>query len=72
VKELQDSDPMPIGRKYRDVPMGEVPVWHLHWWWNEGKRHEVKTCPVADYISRNMGALMKENPDLIWEKEEAR
>jgi hypothetical protein len=66
--QLQDADPMPFG-KYKGDPMEDVPAGYLNWLWNEDKHLQVKTCPVADYISRNIGALTKEAPDLLWDKE---
>lgn len=68
MKHLEDTDNMPIGKEFRDTPMRDVPAWHLRWWWLEkGKRYQVKTCPVADYINRNLSALKAEEPDAIWE-----
>ena len=63
--ELQDTDPMPFG-KYKGTPMQDVPASYLHWLWSNGKKNEVKTCDVADYINRNLAALQKEHPDGIW------
>jgi len=66
MKTLQDSDLMPFG-KHKDKKMEKVPVSYLHWLWFEGgKKEEVKTCPVAEYIFRNNNSLKAENINLIW------
>lgn len=62
---LDDTSPMPFG-KYRGQPMQDVPASYLHWLWTQGKSHEVKTDPVAEYINRNLSALKQEYPDGIW------
>ena len=68
MKKLEDTDKMPWG-KHSGVPMQDVPASYLHWLWAEGKRLEVRTCPVADYIKRSLMALMEEFPDgTEWEK----
>jgi len=41
-------------------------MFNLHWLWTNGKEHETKTDPVADYIKRNLNALSKEYSDGIW------
>lgn len=46
--------------------MQDVPASYLHWLWTQGKSHEVKTDPVAEYINRNLSALKQEYPDGIW------
>lgn len=61
---LTDTDKMPWGQ-HRGEPMQDVPASYLHWLWTNGKR-ENKTCPVADYIRRNIDALRKDHPDGIW------
>lgn len=61
---LIDTDSMPFGR-YKGTPMQDVPASYLHWLWANGKKNE-KSCPVADYIIRNMVALKQEHPDGIW------
>lgn len=66
MKQLQDTDPMPFG-KHKGTPMQDVPASYLFWLWTEGgKEHEVKTCPVANYIDRNILALESEYPDGEW------
>lgn len=64
MKQLDDLDPMPFGT-HCTKPMQDVPAAYLHWLWTNGKKDD-KTCPVADYIRRNMGALAKEHPDGVW------
>lgn len=64
MKELKDTDKMPFGM-HRGVPMQDVPAGYFHWLWTDGKKHD-KTCPVADYIRRNLDSLKKEYPDGIW------
>ena len=60
--KLQDDDPMPFG-KYKGVPMMDVPVSYLHWFWhNSNKQGE-----VCMYIKENLSGLKMENKDLIWE-----
>lgn len=66
MKKLQDLDPMPWG-KHEKTPMQDVPASYFHYLWFHGKKSEVKTCPVADYIQRNIHAFQKENRDLIWD-----
>lgn len=61
---LADSDPMPFGA-HKGKPMQDVPASYLHWLWSSGKKDD-KTCPVADYIRRNLDALQQEYPDGIW------
>jgi len=62
--KIEDTDRMPFG-KYKGEMMQDVPASYLHWLWTNGKEHD-KTCPVADYIRRNIIALEKEHPDGIW------
>lgn len=62
---------MPFGKygpsKGDPRKMESVPASYFNWLWTEGgKKHEVKTCPVADYINRSLGALKQEYPDGIW------
>lgn len=64
MKQLEDLDPMPFGT-HRTKPMQDVPASYLHWLWVNGKKDD-KTCPVADYIRRNLYALAKEYPDGVW------
>ena len=69
MKELTDQDKMPFGI-HRDKKMEDVPARYLHWLWSKeegGLKDEVETSPVADYIRRNLPALMKEYPDGIWD-----
>lgn len=61
---LTDLDSMPWG-KHKGKPMMDIPVDYFHWLWLNGK-HNDPSCPVADYIRRNLGALQIENPDNIW------
>jgi len=71
VIQLTDTSPMPFG-KYGPKPKGQgcmmqdVPASYLHYLWCEGKKNEIKTCPVAEYIQRNLTALKIEHPDGIW------
>lgn len=65
MKILDDLDKMPFG-VHKDKPMQEVPASYLHWLWTSGKKHEVRVCPVANYIYRNLDALKKEHKDGIW------
>ena len=62
---LEDLSPMPFG-KHKGQKMQEVPASYFFWLWNNGKKFEVKTDAVADYINRNLSALKKEHPDGIW------
>jgi uncharacterized protein (DUF3820 family) len=55
---------MPFG-KHRNEPMQDVPVSYLHYLWQSGMKADNQSN-VADYIRRNIDALAKENPDLIW------
>lgn len=59
--KLEDTDKMPIG-KYKGIPMMDVPVNWLHWYWhNADKKND-----IGDYIRRNISGLKMENKDLIW------
>lgn len=69
---LSDLDMMPFGKYSRKpdgpLPMQDVPARYFFWLWTEGgKAKEVRSCPVAEYINRNMGALKQEYPDGIWD-----
>lgn len=64
--QLNDLSAMPFG-KYRGKPMQDVPADYLFWLWTNGKEHD-KTCPVSDYIRRNIEVLKNEYPDGIWEE----
>ena len=47
--------------------MQDVPASYFHWLWTErGMQHD-KHSAMADYIRRNIPALMKEHPDGIWD-----
>lgn len=61
---IEDTDTMPFG-KYKGQPMQDVPASYLHWLWQNGKKED-KSCPIADYIRRNIGALKQEFKDGIW------
>jgi uncharacterized protein (DUF3820 family) len=61
---LNDLDPMPFG-VHKGKPMQDVPASYLHWIWSNGKKED-KVCPVANYIRRNLTALMQEHKDGIW------
>ena len=69
VKQLQDSDPMPFGKKYKGIPMEDVPASYFFWLWcnpdGPNLQHD-KQSPVADYIRRNKDLLQQEYPDGIW------
>lgn len=58
--ELDDTSPMPFGM-YKFVPMQDVPVSYLHWYWHNGNDQR-----VLNYIQKSLDALKTENPDLIW------
>lgn len=64
MKTLQDTDPMPFG-EHKNRPMQDVPARYFHWLWTNGKREDT-SCPVHDYIKRNLQALQDEYPDGIW------
>lgn len=77
MSELQDTDPMPIGKAHLGKAMQDVPVDYLHYLWCGGLRTKnqksacasdfsSKQCQVADYIKRNLAALKSEDRDLIW------
>jgi len=61
---LTDDDPCPFGKKYKGIPLKDVPVSYLHWVWEN-----VKDGPGANelrgYIFENMNVLKEENEDLI-------
>lgn len=61
---LLDTSQMPFG-KHKGKPMQDVPASYLHWLWTKGKRED-RTCPVADYIRRNISALQQEYKDGVW------
>ena len=65
-KVMTDKCLMPWGM-HKGVKMQDVPAKYFHWLWTEEKKYQVKSCLVAEYISRNLEALQKENEDLIWE-----
>jgi len=70
--KLEDTSPMPWG-KYGPKPRGDgrlmadVPVNYFHWLWTEKNKKQDQSCPVADYIRRNLNVLLLENDDLIWD-----
>jgi hypothetical protein len=70
MEQLKDTDIMPFGKYGPDKgdpkPMQDVPASYLHWLWTNGKENETKTCPVADYIKRNLTGLAKDYPNGIW------
>lgn len=66
IQILNDTDPMPFGKKYKGIPMEEVPASYLHWIWEEVKVGDVNLQAVRDYIFRNLNVLQEENDDLIW------
>ena len=66
MKELQDTDIMPLGKhKAMKTPMQDVPAEYLHWLWTNGLKND-KNSPVHRYILKSMDALKQENRDLIW------
>ncbi len=65
MKQLQDTDLMPFG-KHKGIPMSDVPASYLHYLWQNGMKHEVKTKDVANYIHRNLSALKEEYEDGVW------
>lgn len=64
-KQLEDQDPMPFGVHHGEK-MEDVPARYLHYLWTTGKRED-KTCPVADYIRRNLSSLAMEYRNGIWD-----
>jgi hypothetical protein len=67
-KQLEDDSPMPWGKHF-GTPMEDVPADYLFFLWTErGKERQVKSCPVADYIQRNLETLEEEWPDGVWRK----
>lgn len=54
--KLTDADPMPMGKKYRDVIMADVPADYLLWLYDNNKC----TPPVRSYVEDNMQALRAE------------
>jgi uncharacterized protein (DUF3820 family) len=67
MSKLTDTTPMPFGIKYKGVPMQDVPVNYLHWYW-ENVSKDLTAGSVSLYIKENLDALKKENKDLIWSK----
>ena len=65
MRNLLDTDPMPFG-KFKGQPMQDVPTEYLHWLWSNGGKND-RAGNVAEYVRRNIHALQKENPDLIWD-----
>ena len=65
--KLTDLDKMPFGR-WKNLPMQDVPVGYLHWFWHEVKAWNEEQVAVMNYIRENIAALKTENPDLIWTK----
>ena len=63
-EEFDDLSPMPFGI-HKGKPMQDVPASYLHWLWTNGKRED-KSCPVANYIRKNMSALRHEHRDGLW------
>lgn len=62
--QLIDVSEMPFGM-HKGKLMQDIPASYLHWLWTSGKNVD-KTCPVANYIKRNLQALKKEYPNGIW------
>lgn len=62
---LQDTDKITFG-KYKGKRLEEVPAKYFHWLWTNGKSDEVMTDLIAEYIFRNIPALMKEFSNGIW------
>jgi len=65
---MSDDDVMPFG-KYKGARLADVPVYYFHFLYVEGKADDLE-CPVGEYIRRNLQALEKEKPDLIWVKKD--
>ena len=64
--KLTDESKMPIGRKFKDVAMEDVPAYHLLWW--KGvleKKHEANRTYyeslVLEYILDNLEELDNES-----------
>lgn len=74
MKQLEDTDRMPsVSSKepkgaYLGRFMSDVPASYLHFLWTKcGFKDRTETNQIADYINRNMNALMQEHKDGIWE-----
>ena len=63
---LTDKSLMPFG-KHKGKEMLDVPASYLHWLWTNGKKDDVGSCPVANYIQENLASLKLDYPDGIWE-----
>ena len=70
-KTLTDEDMFPFGKygpgKENPLSMKEVPSNYYRYLWNNGKKAEVGSNDVADYIQANLAALKQELPDAIWD-----
>ncbi len=68
--QLEDDSMMPFGKHGPKGPkplkMKEVPAKYFWWLWTEGDKEHDMTCPVADYIRRNLRSLAGEYTDGIW------
>ena len=59
MSKLTDESPMPIGKKYKDVPMVLIPDSYFKWYWGEYKHHLNKpgrypnSVEVLDYIKES-------------------
>lgn len=66
MSKLIDDDLMPFGKKYKGIPMKDVPVSYLHWMWHEVQATTPEIKDVFDYIYEHINVLKDENKDLIW------
>lgn len=67
MRVLDDNNKMPWG-KHQGKRLMDIPASYFQFIWNNGKKHETATCPVAAYILKSMAALKTENKDLIWDE----
>jgi len=64
-EQWTDETLMPFG-KHKGMRLMHVPVGYLHWLWQRGHKSDPNSA-LGDYVRRNLAALEKENPDLIWD-----
>ena len=55
-QEYNDDTPLPIGKKFKGVALGEVPAWHLIWL----KDNDIAKGKLLEYIDDNLDALYEE------------
>lgn len=66
--ELEDTDMMPFGNKYKGYLMQDVPANYLHWFFCNVQPSNPTAAIVMKYIQSNLDALKMENKDLIWKR----